>query len=530
MRGDRLPHAGFSREGDECCEGVWLDNSVKRSQLEFLTPVKSTRPGEYSMLHKQRITWLSLLGLAYRPLRQFAGFVGISYALGSSAALADSKPQAFQKGETVCMVGDSITHGGMYHSNLYLFYATRFPTREVRLVNCGISGDTAAGAASRLDWDVLVHRPTVATVLLGMNDVGLRLYGTDKTDEKSRAAQRAAIERYVSNMTALVERLLKAGTKVTLLTPTIYEQNVDTGVPNYFGSNDGLSECSEEVKKIARKYDLPLIDVHEAMNSINRKAQQTDTTFTLVGRDRVHPGNVGHFVIAYEVLKAQGMSSGVSKMVLDAASAKATAQVNCTISRVQGSPEELSFDCLESALPFPVAAGARGALTLIPFERELNEELLRITGLTEGKYTLSIDDKPVGQFDATELAAGVNLASNPKTPQYQQALEVDALNTKRHMLETVRLRGIAATQMWLANSKIDLNDPQAISEAVSKAAGGKPDATEKAPWRGDVRNVFDAYRKYKPVQKELMEEAEQARAGMYKAAQPKPHRFVIKKS
>lgn len=92
------------------------------------------------MLHKQRITWLSLLGLAYRPLRQFAGFVGISYALGSSAALADSKPQAFQKGETVCMVGDSITHGGMYHSNLYLFYATRFPTREVRLVNCGISG------------------------------------------------------------------------------------------------------------------------------------------------------------------------------------------------------------------------------------------------------------------------------------------------------------------------------------------------------------------------------------------------------
>lgn len=455
---------------------------------------------------------------------------GLFLTLGAGRVRADSKPQAFQRDETVCIVGDSITHGGMYHSHVYLFYVTRFPDSELQLFNCGISGDTAAGACRRLDWDILVHRPAAATVLLGMNDVGLRSYGKNKTDEKSKAAQQASVEKYAANLTNLVEGLRKANVRVTLLTPTIYEQNADTGTDNYFGSNDGLRKCADEVKKIARRFDLPVVDVHAAMDAINSAAQKADPNFTLVGRDRVHPGNVGHLVIAHALLKAQEMPSCVSKMILAADSAKIMEQINCKISNMNTSPDELSFDCLEAALPFPVSVGAQPALKLVPFEQDLNEELLKVTGLSCGKYTLSIDDLAVGQYDATDLATGINLAHNTKTPQYRQALEVDELNTKRHTLETVRLRGIAATQMWLSTLKLDMNDTQAVSEAVSKAAGEKSGTTERIPWRGDVRNVFDAYRKYKPVEQELIKEVQQAKADMYKAAQPKPHRFFLKKS
>jgi lysophospholipase L1-like esterase len=455
---------------------------------------------------------------------------GLFFTLGAGGASADSRPQAFQKGDKVCIIGDSITHGGMYHSNLYMFYVTRFPDREVHLFNCGISGDTAGGACTRLDWDILVHRPTAATVLLGMNDVGLRSYGKDKTDEKSKAAQQTSIQQYAANLTNLVDGLRKANVRVTLLTPTVYEQNAETGTNNHFGANDGLGNCSEEVKKIAQKFDLPVIDIHAAMDAVNNAAQKEDPKFTLVGRDRVHPGNVGHLVMAYALLKAQGMTSCVSKMVVAADAAKITEQVNCKVSNLKASQGELSFDCLEAALPFPVPAGAQDALKLVPFQQDLNQELLTVTGLASGKYTLSIDDQAVGQYAAAELASGVNLALNTKTPQYRQALAVDALNTKRHSLETVRLRGIAATQMWLSNSKIDLNNPQAVSEAVTKAARGNMSLTEEAAWRGDVRNVFDAYRKYKPVEQELIKEAEQARVEMYKAAQPTAHRFLLRKS
>lgn len=463
-----------------------------------------------------------------RPQGPAILLAGLFLALGEGRASADSKPQAFQKGETVCIIGDSITHGGTYHANLYLFYVTRFPDRELQLFNCGISGDTAAGAGRRLDWDILVHRPAAATILLGMNDAGLKFYAKNEADENSKAARQAAIEQYAANLTNLVEGLRKADVRVTLLTPTIYEQNADTGTANHLGYNEALRNCAKEVKKIAQQFDLPVIDLHAAMDAINCAAQKADSNFTLVGRDRVHPAGLGHMVIAYVLLKAQEMPSCVSKTVLAADSANIIEQLNCKISNLRASQEELSFDCLEAALPFPVPAGAQGAMKLTPFQQDLNEELLKVTGLKDGRYTLSIDGQAVGQYDAAELASGVNLAANTKTPQYQQALAVAALNTKRHMLESVRLRGIAATQAFLyASGK--MNDPQAVSQIVLKGSGWKPGTSEEAP-SDRVNNIFDAYRKYKPVEQDLIREVEQARVDMYKAAQPKSHRFLLKRS
>ena len=55
----------------------------------------------------------------------------------------------FEKGDRVVFIGDSITHGGSYHPNIYLFYATRFPDAQFAAYNCGIAGDTAPGTNLR---------------------------------------------------------------------------------------------------------------------------------------------------------------------------------------------------------------------------------------------------------------------------------------------------------------------------------------------------------------------------------------------
>lgn len=475
----------------------------------------------------QRTLSLFSLWSGLRPAGRAVLLAGLLATLGAVPVWADPEPQAFGKDETVCVIGDSITQGGMYHSDMFLFYVTRFPDRELHLFNCGISGDTAAGAVRRLDSDILVHRPAAATVLLGMNDAGSKNYIKD--DEKSKAGRQPAIEQYAANLTNLVEGLGKANVRVTLLTPTVYEQNADTGTASYLGYNDALQKCAEEVKKIARKFDLPVVDIHAAMDAINGAAQKADPKFTIVGRDRVHPGGLGHMIIAYLLLKAQGMHSCVSTTVLAADSAKIIEQVNCKVSNLKASQEEVSFDSLEAALPFPVPLGAHGAMKLVPFQQELNEEFLKVSGLADGKYKLFIDDQAVGQYDAAELASGVNLAVNTKTPQYQQALAVDALNTKRHRLESVRLRGIAAAQIGLSSGTLDMSDHEAVNKHVLKLSGWKPETSAKAtPER--VNNIFDAYRQYKPVEQELIKEVEQARADMYKAAQPKAHRFLLKKS
>jgi endoglucanase len=462
-----------------------------------------------------------------RNARTLAAFLCFAAFLACVTALAaDAAPQPFQKGDTVCFIGDSITHGGKYQAFVYLFYATRFPDREIKMYNCGVSGDSAGGACRRLEWDILVHRPTAATVLLGMNDVGRTLYNRDKTDAKSKKAQQKAIDGYARNMTKLAESLRRANIRATFLTPTIYEQNADTGTENLFGCNGGLENCGREATRIARQFQFPTVDVHAAMEAINNAQQKKDPKFTLVGRDRVHPGDAGHFVIATILLKAQQMPQYVSKTSIGADSGTLREAWNCKISNLQASRDAVSFDSLEAALPFPVAPAAAKALDWVPFVEELNQQRLAIDGLNPGVYELRIDGQPVGQWNAETLKAGVNLATNPKTPQYQQAEQVAALNAKRLALESGRLRTFAAVRHgFFSHSQVDPNDDAAVRELFAQ----RLEKLKGSPYYGYNKGMIENYLKYKPVEKSTVAEVEQAMTAMYQAAKPKSHRFVIAK-
>lgn len=73
-------------------------------------------------------------------------------------------------------LGDSLTAGyGLPRGDGFvprLQEALAAAGRQVRVINAGVSGDTMAGGAARLDW-ALVERPQAAIVALGAND-GLR--------------------------------------------------------------------------------------------------------------------------------------------------------------------------------------------------------------------------------------------------------------------------------------------------------------------------------------------------------------------
>ena len=99
---------------------------------------------------------------------------------------------AFQSGNRWCVLGDSITESGGYHQYVELFYLTRFPTKPMDVMNCGIRGDTALGANQRLEWDCLSAKPTVVSVMFGMNDVSPSFYKyKDRTDFEKKCAERA---------------------------------------------------------------------------------------------------------------------------------------------------------------------------------------------------------------------------------------------------------------------------------------------------------------------------------------------------
>jgi hypothetical protein len=69
----------------------------------------------------------------------------------------------------------------------------------------------------------------------------------------------------------------------------------------------------------------------------------------------------------------------------------------------------------------------------------LDEETLRVTNLSDGKYRLQIDDEMVGVFDPQELARGINLGLLP-TPMAKQSLAVQVDAFKHNNLHLMRWR------------------------------------------------------------------------------------------
>ncbi len=379
----------------------------------------------------------------------------VAFALLSSVVCGE----VFKDGETVCFFGDSITHGGRFHSFIYDYYLTRFPERTIRFVNAGVSGDSAGGALGRLSEDVTDKKPTSVVFMFGMNDVGRGNYVVDP-DESRRTAQKRALDGYQNNMEKLVARVRnEAGEPhLVFITPSPFDQTgVNNRNNNQPGCNDGLGRCAALVRELAVKNNGVVVDFHAPMTAFNAEQQKRDPTYTIVGPDRVHPGAPGHLMMAWLFLKAQGAPSLVSRVVVDAVACRVVEVSNASVTEVSKKDGICVFTVLERALPFPVDSAALPILDQLPIEQELDQEIVAVKGLNAGTYELRIDDSPVGRYTAEALSKGVNLALNAAAPQVKQAQAVAKLNEMRRSTETV-LRDYAAVRCFLKHRQINPDD------------------------------------------------------------------------
>lgn len=432
-----------------------------------------------------------------------------------------STPAPFVSGDRWGVLGDSITRSGQYHRYIELFYLTRFPSMSLEVINCGISGDTAHGALQRLQWDCLEAKPTVVSIMLGMNDVRPALYNPDNLPSDVEIQRSKAAETYKSSMQKLTECLVAAGVKVILITPSIFDDTAELPRKNSPGCGAALAAFADRVREIAREFKTALVDFNAVMTSINLTRQKTNPGFTIVGGDRIHPTAPGHFVMAYEFLRAQGLDGPVSRIEVDAASGQTGVLQNCEVKDLKIQSGRVVFTSQENSLPFPVEAAASSALELVPFMQEFNRQIVAVRGLDPGDYTLKIDDQEIGKFAAEQLAEGVDLAGRADTPQAKQAAEVLAALGKKWDV-VARLRNIAVCEhaAWPdAARPIDPAEMQAKLDARAKRAGNNP----------SVNEAHSQYLVDKPREADFRAEAAQAAETARLLAQPKPHTFTIER-
>ena len=349
----------------------------------------------------------------------------------------------FEKGERVVFIGNSITHGGHYHSFIWLYYMTRFPNKPITIMNAGIGGESAWDMKDRLDDDVFDRKPTYVTLTFGMNDTGYDIYMKDNARELSEQRIAKSLESYRE-----IEGRLLNKNKVTkvLIGGSPYDETSKFNNFILHDKNDAILKIIDAQRASAKKNGWGFVDFNEPMQEISRKEQETDSTFTFCRIDRIHPDNDGQMVMAYLFLKAQGLAGNeVSSVSIDAYHSSIVAHKNCKISKLKKNGADLTFDYLAYALPYPLDSisrhgwgdkrSQRDAMHLVPFMEEFNQECFQVTNLEKGMYRLTIDNQFINELSSEELADGVNLADYPNTPQYQQATKIMYLNEERFEVE-----------------------------------------------------------------------------------------------
>ena len=404
----------------------------------------------------------------------FAALAATAFAGGPSIAAptSGSAVPRFEKGDLVAFAGDSITSGGTYHKYIFTYWTTRYPELGVRFRNKGIFSDFVHGGIGRLERDILKEKPNKVAINFGMNDSGASyrkdLFGMSDPDETVLQKRREAVSIYRANMEKLLALVKKRGIAPLLIGPSIYDNTMKSEAANNLGANSGIQACIEELKTL--KNGDGFVDFNAPMLEANARMQAKDPAFGIAGGDRVHPGPEGHWVMAYEFLKAQNASPIVASVKVDAAKGAVLENANCEVGALQTADGKVSFDFLPRSLPLPVNDEYCRGEKVIPITELLNREMLTVQGLSPGRYAFLLDGQKAGEFPAEELAAGVNIATLEANPGQRRAKEVDALIQERAGQEK-RIRQLRQMESGMQGNK--------SREEIAAAASAQLDEAKK---------------------------------------------------
>jgi hypothetical protein len=370
-------------------------------------------------------------------------------------------------GDRMAICGDSITEQKTYSRILETYLTVAVPELDITVRQFGWSGETADGFYNRLANDCLRFKPTIATTSYGMNDHGYRPY----TPEIG--------ERYKSNSLHLVRAFKDAGARVVAGSPGCIGK-----VPSWTHSQDyskedlnlNLCELRNIGIDLARSENVRFADVFWPMltqDYFARKKYGED--YAVPGRDGVHPGWSGALIMASAYLKAFGLDGEIGTYRIDLDSGKATASKGHEVTRF--SDGELHIK--SGRYPFCAPGGdiakddnIRSAMSLIPFNAELNRLTLIVKGGRVERYKVSWGSESKS-FSQEQLRTGINLAEVfPSNPFCDAFAKVDKAIAAKQSYETRQIKELFHGPEGKADSEMTAELTEKARAPLAKAIKG----------------------------------------------------------
>jgi lysophospholipase L1-like esterase len=202
--------------------------------------------------------------------------------------------------DPIVFAGDSITDGqrrldptgigGGYVD--FVTTALRERGVDVAVHNAGVSGDRVEHLAPRWRGDVLVHRPGLLSVYIGVNDTLAAFF-------LGRATPDAVFQAHYAR---LLDEARAAGVRTLVLVEPFYVGTDVESVPWYRGNafiDEDLTGKRAAVRDLAAAYDAVFVPLHDqALALASVRGPRT------VAPDGVHPSATGTAMIARAWLRA----------------------------------------------------------------------------------------------------------------------------------------------------------------------------------------------------------------------------------
>jgi lysophospholipase L1-like esterase len=204
-------------------------------------------------------------------------------------------------GKRVVFLGDSITQTGGYVGLVDYYLQRLHPGQDFDVLGLGLASETLSGLSEgghaggkfprpclfeRLGRVLEKARPDVVIACYGMND------GIYQPLDKDRFAA------FQKGVTKLIDLCKAAGVKqVYLVTPPIYDYAPKPGDVDY----DAVLAAYARWELTLAVPGVTVIDLHTAMR------QARDARTEPFSKDKVHPGNDGHLLMARTILAGLGV-------------------------------------------------------------------------------------------------------------------------------------------------------------------------------------------------------------------------------
>jgi len=225
----------------------------------------------------------------------------------------------------VVFVGDSITYFGGYVDDIETYVMTRDTNSTITFLNLGQSSETVSGLSEPGHAGGKYTRPDLHTRLAAVlekttPDLVFADYGMN--DGIYQPYDEGRAQKFEDGMRWLHDTVVKSGAKIIHITPSPFDP-LGTKRPLSPNGAKGFSEPYTNYDDVLARYSAWLVsqrangwdvvDIHTPMDQFLVEKRKSNPRYTFT-KDGVHPDDVGHWLMAREILVHLGAPAEIEKM------------------------------------------------------------------------------------------------------------------------------------------------------------------------------------------------------------------------